>query len=186
MSQNLTFRPANLNDIPTLRHWDLQEHVLRATHYDYEEQVAAGKSAEEMANDWEWEEVIGNRPDWLETIIAERDGQPIGVMQVIDPATESDHYWGDIGLGYRAIDIWIGDLENTNKGYGTEMMTWMINHCFENPSVHSIIIDPLINNTRAIQFYQKLGFKFVEDRWFDTDLCAVHILSRQDWKSNSL
>mgnify|MGYP003467119708 CR=1 FL=1 len=29
-------------------------------------------------------------------------------MQIIDPALEESHYWGDIGPDLRAIDIWIG------------------------------------------------------------------------------
>lgn len=43
----------------------------------------------------------------------------IGVIQVIDPAGEETQYWGNIGEGYRAIDIWIGEAEDLGKGYGT-------------------------------------------------------------------
>jgi aminoglycoside 6'-N-acetyltransferase len=35
----------------------------------------------------------------------------IGFVQIIDPAREESHYWGDAPGGLRAIDIWIGEAD---------------------------------------------------------------------------
>ncbi len=53
-----------------------------------------------------------------------------------------------------------------------------IERCFAEPSVTAIILDPLVGNVRARRFYERLGFRHVEDRWFGADHCAVHRLPR--------
>jgi aminoglycoside 6'-N-acetyltransferase len=57
-------------------------------------------------------------------------------------------------------------------------MKLTITKCFENSEVTGIVIDPLVINIRAIKFYQKLGFEFVKNRYFDEDYCAVYKLER--------
>lgn len=44
------------------------------------------------------------------------------------------------------------------------------------------IIDPIESNKRVHRFYQKLGFKFVENRYLDDDYCSIFSLSREDWE----
>ena len=39
----------------------------------------------------------------------------------------------------------------------------------------------LVANAAAIRFYRRLGFAYVEDRWFGADHCAVHRLDRARW-----
>ncbi len=46
-----------------------------------------------------------------------------------------------------------------------------------------ILIDPMATNDRARRFYERLGFRFVENRRFGDDDCAVYRLARGDWES---
>jgi aminoglycoside 6'-N-acetyltransferase len=165
MVHTIAFRTATENDVDLLRYWDEQPHVKESDPND----------------DWQWETELLKHYDWREQLIAELFGKPIGFVEIIDPALETEHYWGDIESNLRAIDIWIGEADELNKGYGTQMMTMAINRCFENPDVTAIINDPLASNSRAIKFYKRLGFKFVELRRFGLDDCAVHRLNRVDW-----
>ncbi|UZR99484.1 GNAT family N-acetyltransferase [Chondrinema litorale] len=167
-SATIRLRAANMNDLELLNHWDRQQHVIDADPND----------------DWEWETELQRNPPWREQLIAELNGKPIGFVQIIDPEKEDSYYWGNVAPNQRAIDIWIGEKENLGKGYGTEMMRQAIAKCFENPSVTAILIDPLESNARAIRFYEKIGFKFLEHRTFDEDKCAVYMLNRYNWESD--
>jgi aminoglycoside 6'-N-acetyltransferase len=109
------------------------------------------------------------------------NGRPIGFIQIIDPALEESHYWGDVPMNLRAIDIWIGEATDLGKGYGTEMMQLALARCFADPLVTAVLIDLLANNTRAHRFYQRLGFQTVDRRQFGEDDCLVHCLKREDW-----
>src|SRR5688572_12232048 len=106
--------------------------------------------------------------------IAELDGRPFGAMSIIDPHLEPTLYWGDIEPNLRAVDIWIGDSADRGRGYGEQMMQLAFQLCFEDPKVMAIVIDPLTSNTRAHQFYQRLGFEPIGQRTFGEDDCLVH------------
>ncbi|HKX38722.1 MAG TPA: GNAT family N-acetyltransferase [Burkholderiales bacterium] len=165
MPEVLTLRRATPDDASLLRRWDEQPHMVAAKGTD----------------DWEWESELGRELDWREQLIAERDGKPIGFVQIIDPAQEETRYWGSVPAGLRAIDIWIGEEAVLGKGYGTRMMREAIGRCFADPSVRAILIDPLASNERAQRFYQRLGFRPVARQRFGADECLVHRLERRDW-----
>ncbi|MBC8123771.1 MAG: acetyltransferase [Gemmatimonadaceae bacterium] len=158
----INLRSATLDDLDLLRHWDEQPHTV----------------ASDPNDDWGWEVELSKTPDWREQLIAEVDGCPIGFMQIIDPAREESHYWGEVPADLRAIDIWIGEEVNLGKGYGTKMMQLALGRCFSSPTASAVLVDPLASNTRAHRFYERLGFRFVENRRFGEDDCRVYRLDR--------
>ena len=160
----MKLRDATIDDLSLLRYWDSQPHVLAADPND----------------DWEWESELKRKPVWREQLIAEFNGRPIGFVQIIDPKKEESHYWGEIGEGFRAIDIWLGESSDLGKGYGSAIMKIAIKRCFAKEGVKAILVDPLEENEKACRFYQKLGFKQVERRRFGTDNCVVYKLDRTD------
>lgn len=167
----VTLRPATLQDLPLLRAWDEEPHVL----------------ASDPNHDWDWAHDLERPETGREYFIAEVDGRPIGVMEICDPATEDSQYWGpDAPPHHRALDIWIGPADALGKGYGTGMMHLALDRCFADPAVEAVLLDPLANNLRAHRFYERLGFRFVEARWFDEDYCHVYRLTRQDWQARHL
>lgn len=162
----LRYRDATVSDAPILRQWDKYDHII----------------ASDPDGEWDWETEIGKIVDWREQWMFLLEDEPLGFVQIIDPEKEESHYWGDIGSGYQAIDIWIGPEKYLGRGYGTQMMKAAVDYCFSKSEVNSVIIDPLVSNVRAIEFYQRLGFRFLENRDFEESRCAIHILNRSDWK----
>jgi aminoglycoside 6'-N-acetyltransferase len=152
-------------DVPTLQAWDRKPHVM-----------ASGGVDEDDPTDWVWE--IAIEQPWWELLIAEEAGRPIGVLRIVDPAAEPTHYWGDCPPNLRAIDIWIGEEVDLGRGYGTEMMRLVLAHCFAEPAVTAVLIDPLVSNVRARRFYQRMGFREVGPRRFGEDDCMVYRFER--------
>jgi len=165
MEVMMNLRAATLAAVELLRHWDEQAHVI----------------ASDPNSDWAWEVELGRTPDWREQLIAEVDGRPIGFLQIIDPEREESHYWGDVPVNLRAIDIWIGSEADLGKGYGTTMRSLALARCFADPLVSAVLIDPLASNTRAHRFYERIGFRFLERRRFGDDECFVYRLDRTDY-----
>lgn len=158
------FRPATPVDLDLLTGWHQKPHMITAG----------------IGEDWGWEQELLRRPEWREQLIAELDGRPIGFIQIIDPALEDEHYWGEVSSNLRAIDIWIGEEDSLGRGYGTRMMELALARCFADPEVTAVLIDPLASNLRAHRFYERLGFRFVERRFFGEDDCFVYRLERVD------
>lgn len=169
----VSYRYATPDDIELLEHWDEQSHVKAAIGDD--------------DDDWHWREELGRKPQWREFLIAqlpEGDGlRPIGFVQIIDPALEDSHYWGEVDANLRAIDIWIGEASDLGQGYGTEMMHLALQRCFADKSVTAVLIDPLASNIRAQKFYRSLGFSFLEERVFENERCSVFRLDREEWQA---
>jgi aminoglycoside 6'-N-acetyltransferase len=159
----LTLRRASPADVPLLTAWD-------------EDPVVA---ASDPNDDWDWERTLA--AEGLENLIAEAEGQPIGFIQLTDLLRDASRYWGAPQAGLMAIDIWIGEPDARGRGHGREMMRLALERCFTDPSIRAVLIDPLRTNTDAIGFYRRLGFRFLEDRWFGDDHCAVHELTREVW-----
>lgn len=165
---SVTLRPATVDDIPLLDAWDTRPHVIAASGND---------------DLRDWAEEIVHADAWTEHLIAEEDGRPIGVLEIIDPALESTHYWGDVEPGQRAIDIWIGEAADLGRGLGTQMMGQALARCFADPSVNAVLIDPLASNTPARRFYERLGFEVVGPRRFGSDDCMVYRITRRRWEA---
>lgn len=161
----LWLRPATAADGPMLRRWDEQPHVV----------------ASDPNDDWQWETELGRDADWRSQLVAEADGRPVGYLEIIDPAREPDHYWGDTGPDLRAIDLWIGEAGDLGRGMGSAMMSLALARCFDDPAVKAVLVDPLASNERAHRFYQRHGFRALAPRRFGADECLVHRLSRSDW-----
>ena len=167
-------RNATMDDVHLLQGWDEQEHLQG---YDV--------MGDEDFNDWDWPQSLAEDYPWKRQLVAETTSQniPIGFVLVIDPANEITHYWGnDCEPHLRAVDMWIGEPDYLGKGYGTEIMTQVLNdYVFHEPSVVAALVDPMAGNTRAHRFYQKRGFKPIGIRHFGPDCCLVHRLNRTDW-----
>ncbi len=157
---DVALRLAVPSDVPTLERWDRAEHVIAVSGDD---------------EPWDWPREID--VPWQEVWIGEVDDRPIGVVVVLDAAGEPTNYWGDasgpVSPGTCAIDIWIGEPEAVGRGYGTAMMKHAIDRAFDAHGAHTILIDPLVTNTRAIDFYRSLGFTDVGPRRFGQDDCLV-------------
>jgi aminoglycoside 6'-N-acetyltransferase len=166
----LSLRPAKPGDLALLQRWDEAPHVL----------------ASDPNDDWNWEQELQRKPDWREQLIAEVDGVPVGFVQIIDPAREESRYWGDVETDLRALDIWIGEAEYLGKGCGTGIMTMALQRCFADPTVTAVLVDPLVSNAGARRFYERLGFRFVEERYFGRDHCAVYRLERAGFEAGNL
>jgi aminoglycoside 6'-N-acetyltransferase len=164
-------RRAARADLALLTSWNTKPHVVAAT-------------GEDGAFDWEGE--LGRDSLWRELLIAEVDGRAIGVMQIIDPAEEETHYWGEIERGLHAIDIWIGEECDLGRGYGTEMMRLVLDRCFSNAAVGAVLVDPLASNSRGCRFYKRLGFRPVGPRTFGNDACIIYRLDRHAWQRTGM
>jgi aminoglycoside 6'-N-acetyltransferase len=114
----LNLRPATLADLSLLEHWDEQPHVIDSNPKDR----------------CDWQVELEQNCLGREKLIAEINGRPIGFIEITNPGLDDSNYWGDARKNVRAIDIWIGEVTDLGKGYGTKMLQLALKRCFANPS----------------------------------------------------
>ena len=144
-SDQISLRKASIIDLELVKYWDTKQHVIDC----------------DPGEEWDWKEELNKEYVWREQLIAELNGKSIGFIQIIDPFLEETNYWKNVRPNKMAIDIWIGEENDLNKGYGTAMMNLAISRCFQNLEIDGILVDPLKSNIKAHRFYKKLGFEFV-------------------------
>ena len=84
------------------------------------------------------------------------------------------------------LGIFIGDKDYLSKGYGTEAIKLVLDYGFNYMNMHSIRLDLISCNERALKCYKKCGFKemgrtrenkFVNGKYYDT--ISMDILSTE-------
>ena len=74
------------------------------------------------------------------------------------------------------IGLFIGEAKDRSKGYGQEIVKLLVDFGFRYLNLNNIMLKVFEGNTKAINTYQKCGFKeigrrtscyFVENRWHD-------------------
>lgn len=56
------------------------------------------------------------------------------------------------------LGIMIGDKSEWNKGYGAEVMSLLVKHCFETLNLNRAFLKVYTENIRAVRSYEKAGF----------------------------
>ncbi|MFA5566065.1 MAG: GNAT family protein [Acidimicrobiia bacterium] len=100
----------------------------------------------------------------LDEIVAEGDGESFGIFTEDQPEVllgmiqyyEQD----DPDYLHAGIDIFV-DPARYGHGIGQRAILLLVKHLIDDLGHHRIIIDPAVNNERAIAVFQKVGFREV-------------------------
>ena len=98
----------------------------------------------------------------IERCLVEYKNEKIGYIQfyhVNDHTSKIDDY-SDEEVVY-GMDQFIGEIKYWNKGIGTLLVKAMLTYLIEHKQATIVIMDPQVNNNRALKCYEKCGFKKV-------------------------
>ena len=135
------FRPIELEDVPTLERWVNDPRVWSTLNM-------RGPMNALMERQW----VEGRKPTLTDI-----------VMMIV--ARDGDRMIGTCGLhNISPVDrkgvfgIMIGEVDQQNRGYGSEAVSLMLRFAFEELNLHRVELVVLAPNARAIRVYEKAGF----------------------------
>lgn len=98
----------------------------------------------------------------INSCIIEYQNHPIGYIQYFDIKPYEADYEMENTNDIWAIDLWIGEPNFWDKGIGSKALKLIVDHIFKDKKAKKIIIDPHVDNLRAIHVYEKVGFKKVK------------------------
>lgn len=116
----------------------------------------------------QWMETMVKTGRVVQMIICERTGldgkereeKPVGSVYVRD--IDHIHHKGEYG-------IFIGEEDARGRGIGTETAKLMIRYAFEELGLHKLFLRVFADNTRALNSYEKAGFK--REAYLKDDVC---------------
>jgi aminoglycoside 6'-N-acetyltransferase len=95
--------------------------------------------------------------DGVTPCFMEYERRPIGYLQFY-PADAAEYAFEEPGKIF-GVDLFIGEVSHWGKGCGTQFLRMLLNYLFEQRGADWVILDPHIDNLRAIRCYEKAGFR---------------------------
>ena len=151
----IDFEPMQPAHFPMLWEWHLRPHVARwfapwtpATYGEFVEQCTRM--------------VDGLEPQRGYLVLV--DGDAVGYIEGYR-LDDSPELAGPLALGEDAVgaDVFIADPGNTGRGLGPPVVAHFYLRMMEETGLDVGIIDPEIENQRAVRAYEKAGFSFLRD-----------------------
>lgn len=143
------------NDFSLLLKWLTDERVLEF-YEGRDKKYTLEDIKEHFSEEWE---------DEVFRVIIEYQGKPIGYGQIYkmyDELYDDYHYPRSNEIVY-GMDQFIGEPEYWSKGIGTKYTEMVFDFLKKERNVDAVILDPHQDNLRAINMYQKAGFRIIED-----------------------
>jgi aminoglycoside 6'-N-acetyltransferase len=116
--------------------------------------------------------VVGEDP--VHPCVIEAEARPVGYLQYYRVEEHWEYELEDQELDTWAIDLFIGEPELWGRGIGTQALGLIIEHLFCGLGAEQIVIDPQMDNERAVRAYEKCGFRKVK-------LLPEHELHDGEW-----
>jgi aminoglycoside 6'-N-acetyltransferase len=134
--ERVTLRPLEAADVPRLAELGKEREVARWW---------PGITADEL--------LAKARGDEDVTAFAvEVDGELIGLAQAWEESDPDNRHAG--------IDLFLGATHH-DQGLGTDTVRTLAGHLIHDLGHHRLVIDPAVDNERAIRCYERVGFKRV-------------------------
>jgi len=103
----------------------------------------------------EWIENSNKKDNYIFAIVKSENDELIGNCSIHDL---------DLIMKRGSVGIFIGEEENRNKGYGSEVLELLIAYGFDYLNLNNIMLSVYSFNKRAMKCYKKVGFKEIGKR----------------------
>jgi aminoglycoside 6'-N-acetyltransferase len=150
MAHPYVFRPMSKADLPLVKRWLAEPHVMQWWGDTYQQ----------------FEIVSGDlKVEAMDQFIVATDDRPFGYLQCYNPEVWPDNGLGVHPRGTRGIDQFIGEPDMVDRGHGSAFIGSFVDRLLA-AGASQVITDPDPANARAIRSYEKAGFR--RDRLVET------------------
>ena len=167
---NIEFLPMQISHLPSWQSWIHKPHVKNVWFIEGYEPA-----------DYIYKKIEGNDYDY--PFIISLDEKPIGYIVCCDLYAYRTLCPKPKGLftkeepGTFCMDLFIGEEDYLDKGYGTKIVKAFVNYIFNHFHAKKILIDPATDNLRAIRCYEKAGFHFLKNEFDGITNCTVLVIT---------
>lgn len=136
------FRPMTRDDLPLVRRWLAEPHVIEWWGDPAQQLALVTEDLDEPA---------------MQQFIVAHDRDPFGYIQAYDLQSWPDPVFAEHPQGTQAIDQFIGKPDMIDRGHGSAFIRRFIDRLIDGGAPR-IITDPDPDNLRAVRAYENAGF----------------------------
>ena len=149
MTPDYVFRPMTTGDLPLVRRWLAEPHVVQWWGDPAEQYDLVSGDLDEPA---------------MDQFIVSLGSGDFAYLQCYD-LTAWNSGFGEHPPSTRGIDQFIGEPDMIDRGHGSAFIRAFVDECLRNGAPR-IVTDPDPANSRAVRAYEKAGFE--KDRMVET------------------
>lgn len=140
---NVYLRPVVLRDAVVIRKWHNDPEIMRVARVGEKKTTLAEERADIRS---------ASRSDRqaYHVIVKRSNDTPIGFLRFIFIDKTSGNVW---------LRMMIGDKKTWGKGYARDAMQAYLRWLFDTINVHRVTLECYSTNTRAVEFYLRIGFR---------------------------
>jgi len=150
MAPDYVFRPMTSADLPLVRRWLAEPHVVQWWGDPREQFALISEDLDHPA---------------MDQFIVSQNDRPFAYLQCYDPTAWSDNGLGKQPEGTRGIDQFIGEEDMVDRGHGSALIRLFVDRLLQSGAPRTVT-DPDPRNARAVRAYEKAGFQ--KDRLVET------------------
>ncbi|MCK1665854.1 GNAT family N-acetyltransferase [Bradyrhizobium sp. 153] len=141
------------------------------------------------------ETIFKNKPQsaedvssWLDRYLAQWRKQDFGTWMVYEKANGDARFIGRCGVreyeGTNNLEFAYAFFQlRAGQGLGPEAARFVITHALKNSSKEKIVGFIDHGNARAQRAAEKLGLRFIDDRWYYGRMCKYYEMTREEYFS---
>ena len=148
VGKDVYLSPMNVEDAPTYTRW--------MNDFQVTDGIGASRRIMSIKAELDWlNSELSSSSEYQFAIVRKSDDKLLGNCSVhgVNAISQS----AEVGL-------FIGDSENRERGYGTQVMELLLSYAFFYLNMHNVMLKVFSFNERAIHVYEKVGFKEIGRR----------------------
>lgn len=149
--KDVIFKPLNESDIDMVYNWLCLPHVAQRWGGVPEYPKVFNKYSRYVHS------------DYVFSFIIYLNDKAIGYIHYYFANRVGKGWWPNAQEGTVGIDIFIGEIEYINKGYGKQILKKFVCVIRSDPKIKKIILEVAPDNSRAKICYEKVGFSYLEE-----------------------
>lgn len=148
----VSVRPLERRDAPWLLKWLNHPEVLQ-----YYEGRDCPQDLEAI-----YSRYIARQGNPVQSCLVLYHDQPIGYLQVYPVDPDDAHRWGFPTVHWAGMDLFIGETNLWDRGIGQALVHAASRALVNRYGVEGVVVDPRVDNPRAVHVYEKCGFKAIK------------------------
>lgn len=142
----------------------------------------ADASVADVARDYALVDAFPHHDAWLGRV----DGEPAFLAETYDPAHSPLADLEEVRPGDLGMHVLVAPTDTPVPGFTRRVFSAVLEHCFADPTVARVVVEPDVRNDRIQALNALAGFVVARTVALPTKDAALSFCTRDDWARSSL
>jgi RimJ/RimL family protein N-acetyltransferase len=114
------------------------------------------------------------------------DGEPAFLVQTYDPFDSELAGLPELRPGDLGMHLLVAPTDSPVPGFTRRVFSAVMEHCFADPAVRRVVVEPDVRNDRIAALNKAAGFEVIRNIRLRTKTAALSCCTREAWEASEL